>query len=126
MWKAKLDQFKAQKAQELQELEDQKREEEKRRYLLELEKKRLIEENEELLKKYYPTGYYKSLSYLSPTPLKKPDNLNLYQKTKFDVIYNNIFGNSNPNPPEAYPKWGKIKNFVYDIDVQPLDAAEAG
>jgi hypothetical protein len=121
MWKAKLDQFKAQKAQELQELEDQKREEEKRRYLLELEKKRLIEENEELLKKYYPTGYYKSLSYLSPTPLKKPDNLNLYQKTKFDVIYNNIFGNSNPNPPEAYPKWGKIKNFVYDIDVQEVN-----
>ena len=36
-------------------------------------------------------------------------------------IINNIFGNSNPNPPEAYPKYGKIKNFVYDKFVQEVN-----
>ena len=36
-------------------------------------------------------------------------------------IYNNIFGNSNPNPPEAYPKYGNIKNYVYDKSIQEVN-----
>ena len=40
--------------------------------------------------------------------------------TRHDVIYNNIFGNSNPNKSSAYPKYGKIKNFVYDISIQDV------
>jgi hypothetical protein len=42
-------------------------------------------------------------------------------RTNQGVIYNNIFGNSNPNPPEAYPKYGKIKNFVYDKSIQDIN-----
>ena len=33
---------------------------------------------------------------------------------------NNIFGNSNPNKSSAYPKFGNIKNFVYDKSIQDV------
>ena len=120
LWKIRLDQFRAQKAQELAELERQKKEEEIKSYLIEQEKKRLIKENEELLQKFNQPGYQRSINSLSTQKIPTPKNLSLFTKTKHDVIYNNIFGNSNPNPSSAYPKWGNIKNFVYDINIQDV------
>ena len=120
LWKIRLEQFRAQKAQELAELERQKKEEEIKSYLIEQEKKRLIKENEELLQKFNQPGYQRSISSLNKQKIPTPKNLSLFTKTKHDVIYNNIFGNSNPNPSSAYPKWGNIKNFVYDINIQDV------
>ena len=114
-WKLKLDQYQKQKEHELNELLKKKKEEERKSYLIEQEKKRLIKENEKLLKNYYPIGYHKalnSLHNLSP-PIKD-------EKSKHDIIFNNIFGNSNPNKASAYPKYGKIKNFVYDKAIQDV------
>ena len=114
-WQIKLEQYQKQKDQELAELEKAKKKEEEERYLIEKEKERLIRENEYLLKSYYPTGYKRAINSMkqtNPPPLEKP---------KQDIIYNNIFGNSNPNPPEAYPKYGKIKNFVYDKSIQDVN-----
>ena len=114
-WQIKLEQYQKQKDQELAELEKAKKKEEEERYLIEKEKERLIRENEYLLKSYYPTGYKRainSMKPINPPPAEKP---------KQDIIYNNIFGNSNPNPPEAYPKYGKIKNFVYDKSIQDVN-----
>ena len=85
------------------------------RYLIEKEKERLIKENERLLKAYYPTGYKRAINSMRPTTAP------LGGRGKKDVIYNNIFGNSNPNPPEAYPKYGNIKNFVYDKSIQEVN-----
>jgi hypothetical protein len=51
----------------------------------------------------------------------RPTTAPMRGRTKPGVIYNNIFGNSNPNPPEAYPKYGKIKNFVYDKSIQDIN-----
>jgi hypothetical protein len=99
----------------LDDLVKKKKEEDRKNYLIEQEKKRLIQENEKLLKNYYPTGYNKainSLKNLSP-PTKD-------EKSRHDIIFNNIFGNSNPNKASAYPKYGKIKNFVYDIGIQDV------
>ena len=48
------------------------------------------------------------------SPPKKED------QSKHDIIFNNIFGNSNPNKASAYPKYGKIKNFVYDKAIQDV------
>ena len=65
-WKLKLAQYQKQKERELSELEYQKRVEEDRRKLIEQEKARLIKENEDLLKSYFPKGYYgvmKTLKY---------------------------------------------------------------
>ena len=114
-WKLKLEQYQKQKEAELNDLLKKKREEERKRYLIEQEKKRLIQENEKLLKDYYPTGYQKALNSLqNVSPPKKEEN------TRHDIIFNNIFGNSNPNKASAYPKYGKIKNFVYDIGIQEV------
>jgi len=114
-WQLKLEQYQKQKEAELNDLLKKKREEERKRYLIEQEKKRLIQENEKLLKDYYPTGYQKALNSLqSLSPPKKEEN------TRHDIIFNNIFGNSNPNKASAYPKYGKIKNFVYDIGIQEI------
>ena len=114
-WQLKLEQYQKQKDQELNELLKKKKEEERKRYLIEQEKKRLIQENEKILKKYYPTGYKKSLNSLQNlSPPKVEDN------SRHDIIFNNIFGNSNPNKASVYPKYGKIKNFVYDIAVQDV------
>lgn len=54
-----------QREQELRELELQKQEEERKRYLIEAEKERLIRENEELLRSYFSKGYNKSLQTLN-------------------------------------------------------------
>ena len=114
-WQIKLEQYQKQKDQEINELIKKKKEEERKRYLIEQEKKRLIQENEKILKNYYPTGYKKAINSLKNlSPPKKEDN------TRNDIIFNNIFGNSNPNKASVYPKYGKIKNFVYDIDVQDV------
>ena len=114
-WQLKLQQYQKQKDQELAELEKAKKKEEEERYLIEKEKERLIKENEYLLKSYYPTGYKRAINSMRPTtaPMKG--------RNKEGIIYNNIFGNSNPNPPEAYPKYGKIKNFVYDKSIQEVN-----
>ena len=106
-------QYQKQKEKELQEINKSKEEEDAKKYIIEQEKRRLLRENEELLKKYYPSGYYKVKESLRD--VKKPET-----KTRHDVIYNNIFGNTNPNKSSAYPKYGKIKNFVYDINVQDV------
>ena len=106
-------QYQKQKEKELLEINKNKEEEDARRYIIEQEKMRLLKENEELLKKYYPSGYYKVRDSLRQ--VKKPTT-----STRHDVIYNNIFGNSNPNKSSAYPKYGKIKNFVYDINIQDV------
>ena len=106
-------QYQKQKEKELQEINKSKEEEDARKYIIEQEKRRLLRENEELLKKYYPSGYYKVKESLRD--VKKPETT-----TRHDVIYNNIFGNTNPNKSSAYPKYGKIKNFVYDINVQDV------
>ena len=114
-WQIKLEQYQKQKEQELAELEKAKKKEEEERYLIEKEKERLIKENEYLLKSYYPTGYKRAIN--SMRPITAPSR----GRTNQGVIYNNIFGNSNPNPPEAYPKYGKIKNFVYDKSIQDIN-----
>ena len=106
-------QYQKQKENELKEINKNKEEEDAKRYIIEQEKLRLLKENEELLKKYYPIGYYKAKDSLKQ--VKKPTT-----STRHDVIYNNIFGNSNPNKSSAYPKYGKIKNFVYDINIQDV------
>ena len=113
-WQLKLAQYQKQKEQELEELELAKKKEEHERYLIEQEKQRLIKENETLLKAYYPTGYHKAISSMRPTTAP------VHGRNK-QFIYNNIFGNSNPNPPEAYPKYGNIKNFVYDKSIQEVN-----
>ena len=115
LWKLKIDQYEAQKAQALKELEDAKKEEEAKRILIEKEKERLIRENEDLLKKYYAKGYNEVVNLLKPV-----NGDSTFKRTNYEPIYNNIFGNMNPNPASAYPKYGKIKNFVYDIDVQDI------
>ena len=114
-WKLKLEQYQKQKDQELNELLKKKKEEERKRYLIEQEKKRLIQENEKLLKNYYPTGYTKAINSLHNLPPPKKD-----ENSRHDIIFNNIFGNSNPNKASAYPKYGKIKNFVYDKAIQDV------
>jgi hypothetical protein len=113
-WQIKLEQYQKQKEQELAELEKAKKKEEEERYLIEKEKERLIRENERLLKSYYPTGYKRAINSLRPTTAP------MGGRNKQGII-NNIFGNSNPNPPEAYPKYGKIKNFVYDKSIQDVN-----
>ena len=114
-WQLKLDQYQKQKDAELNDLANKRKEEERKRYLIEQEKKRLIKENEKLLKNFYPTGYHKAINSLTNmSPPKKDD------QSKHDIIFNNIFGNSNPNKASAYPKYGKIKNFVYDKAIQDV------
>ena len=90
--------------------------------MIEQEKQRLIKENEDLLKGYYPLGYQKAIH-----SLKKDVDINnnnyktLSNDSKHDIIYNNIFGNSNPNKPSSYLNYGKIKNYVYDKNVQDVN-----
>ena len=106
-------QYQKQREKDLDEINKLKQEEDAKKYIIEQEKIRLLKENEELLKKYYPTGYYKAKDSLRNIP--KPTT-----STRHDVIYNNIFGNSNPNKSTAYPQYGKIKNHVYDINIQEV------
>jgi len=114
-WEMKLKQYQLQKEQELKERENLKAKELAKRYIIEQEKKRLLKENEDLLKGYYPLGYQKGLNSLRDvkSPLPQDD-------TKREIIKNNIFGNTNPNKSSAYPKYGNIKNFVYDKSAQDV------
>ena len=41
--------------------------------------------------------------------------------TKHEIIMNNIFGNNNPNKTSDYPKFGNIKNYVYDKGIQEVN-----
>ncbi len=118
LWKIKLDQYRIQKEQEIKELEEQKRREEEERILIEQEKVRLIKENEEILRKYNTNSYNKLIQIVKHPYISKM-NIEKTPKNK-DIIYNNIFGNLNPNPPSVYPKYTHIKNFVYDINIQDI------
>ena len=120
-WQQKLAQYQLQKEEELKNREKLKIQEKARKYMIEQEKQRLIKENEDLLKGYYPLGYQKAIH-----SLKKDVDINNNYKTisgdsKHDIIYNNIFGNSNPNKPSSYLNYGKIKNYVYDKNVQDVN-----
>ena len=120
-WQQKLAQYQLQKEEELKNREKLKIQEKARKYMIEQEKQRLIKENEDLLKGYYPLGYQKAIH-----SLKKNVDINNNYKTisgdsKHDIIYNNIFGNSNPNKPSSYLNYGKIKNYVYDKNVQDVN-----
>ena len=108
-------QYQKQREKELNEYNKYKQEQDAKKYIIEQEKIRLLKENEELLKKYYPIGYYKAKDSLKN--IQKPSTT-----TRHDVIYNNIFGNTNPNKSTSYPQYGKIKNYVYDINVQMYNA----
>ena len=114
-WQYKLQQYQEQKKAEIDSLNKKRQDEAYKKYLVEQEKKRLIHENENLLKNYYPNGYKKALNSLKDN-LQPPSK----EKTRNDIIYNNIFGNSNPNKASAYPKYGKIKNYVYDKGIQDI------
>ena len=107
-------QYQKQREKELNEYNKYKQEQDAKKYIIEQEKIRLLKENEELLKKYYPIGYYKAKDSLKN--IQKPSTT-----TRHDVIYNNIFGNTNPNKSTSYPQYGKIKNDVYDINVQEVN-----
>ena len=60
-----------------------KKKEEHERYLIEQEKQRLIKENENLLKAYYPTGYHRAINSMRPTTAP------VHGRQK-QFIYNNI------------------------------------
>jgi len=113
-WQMKLKQYQLQKDEELKNLEQLKLKEQSKRYIIEQEKKRLLRENEGLLKGYYPLGYQKAINSLK-TINNLPNN-----DTKHEIIMNNIFGNSNPNKSSVYPKYGNIKNYVYDKGIQDI------
>ena len=113
-WQMKLKQYQLQKDEELKNLEQLKLKEQSKRYIIEQEKKRLLRENEGLLKGYYPLGYQKAINSLK-TINNLPNN-----DTKHEIIINNIFGNSNPNKSSVYPKYGNIKNYVYDKGIQDI------
>ena len=120
-WQQKLAQYQLQKEDELKNREKLKVQEKARKYIIEQEKQRLIKENEDLLKGYYPLGYQKALNSLKKDS-NDSNNLNtINNDTKHDIIYNNIFGNSNPNRPSAYLNYGKIKNYVYDKSIQEVN-----
>lgn len=110
----KYNQYQKQREKEMDEYNKLKQEEDAKKYIIEQEKLRLLKENEDLLKKYYPTGYYKAKDSLKN--VQRPSI-----STRHDVIYNNIFGNSNPNKSSSYPQYGKVKNFVYDINIQDVN-----
>ena len=110
----KYNQYQKQKQKEIDEYNKLKQQEDAKKYIIEQEKLRLLKENEDLLKKYYPTGYYKAKDSLRN--VQKPSI-----STRHDVIYNNIFGNSNPNKSSSYPQYGKVKNFLYDINIQDVN-----
>ena len=124
-WQQKLAQYQLQKEEELKNREKLKIQEKARKYMIEQEKQRLIKENEDLLKGYYPLGYQKAIHSLKKDVDINNNNNNNYKTisgdSKHDIIYNNIFGNSNPNKPSSYLNYGKIKNYVYDKNVQDVN-----
>ena len=117
-WQQKLAQYQLQKEAELKNKEQLKIKEQARKYMIEQEKQRLIKENEDLLKGYYPLGYHKAVNSLK----KDINNDNIPAiDTKHEIIMNNIFGNTNPNKSTAYQHFGKIKNYVYDKSIQDIN-----
>ena len=120
-WQQKLAQYQLQKEDELKNREKLKVQEKARKYIIEQEKQRLIKENEDLLKGYYPLGYQKALNSLKKDANDNKNFNTINNDTKHDIIYNNIFGNSNPNRPSAYLNYGKIKNYVYDKSIQEVN-----
>ena len=120
-WQMKLKQYQKQKEEELKTIKNLKIKEQAKKYLIEQEKQRLIKENEALLKGYYPLGYQKAINSLKNVDDSHLVNNNIENNdTKHEIIMNNIFGNSNPNKSSAYPKFGNIKNFVYDKSIQDV------
>lgn len=65
-WQEKRRQYQLQKELEMRELVNQREEERRKRELIEMEKERLVKENEEILKTYFAKGYHKSLNSLRP------------------------------------------------------------
>ena len=63
-WQQKLKQYQLQKEEELKNIEQLKIKEQAQKYIIEQEKRRLIKENEDLLKGYYPLGYQKAIHSL--------------------------------------------------------------
>ena len=120
-WQMKLKKYQKQKEEELKTIKNLKIKEQAKKYLIEQEKQRLIKENEALLKGYYPLGYQKAINSLKNVDDSHLVNNNIENNdTKHEIIMNNIFGNSNPNKSSAYPKFGNIKNFVYDKSIQDV------
>ena len=117
LWKIRLEQYQLQREQEIRELEEQKLKEEEIRNIIEEEKSRLVKENEDILKKYNAEGYNKLKNYIKPNEIKTKLEIN---RPKRDIIYNNIFGNVNPNQSSVYPKYQHIKNYVYDVNIQDI------
>ena len=117
LWKIRLEQYQLQREQEIRELEEQKLKEEEIRNIIEEEKSRLVKENEDILKKYNAEGYNKLKNYIKPNAIKTKLEIN---RPKRDIIYNNIFGNVNPNQSSVYPKYQHIKNYVYDVNIQDI------
>ena len=118
-WQMKLKQYQLQKEEELKNREKLKQLEQAKSYIIEQEKRRLIKENEDLLKGYYPLGYQKAVNSLRNVNTNNSNNIQ-NNDVKHEIIINNIFGNSNPNKSSAYPKYGNIKNFVYDKSIQDV------
>ena len=118
-WQMKLKQYQLQKEEELKNREKLKQLEQAKSYIIEQEKRRLIKENEDLLKGYYPLGYQKAVNSLRNVSTNNSNNIQ-NNDVKHEIIINNIFGNSNPNKSSAYPKYGNIKNFVYDKSIQDV------
>ena len=123
-WQMKLKQYQKQKEEELKNIKNLKIKEQAKKYIIEQEKQRLIKENEALLKGYYPLGYQKAINSLKKVYDNNMNNNNINNlennDIKHEIIMNNIFGNSNPNKSSAYPKFGNIKNFVYDKSIQDI------
>ena len=120
-WQQKLAQYQLQKEEELKNQETLKIQEKAKKYIIEQEKQRLIKENESLLKSYYPLGYQKAINSLKKDVNNNPIDNMPNNDTKYEIIKNNIFGNSNPNRTTAYPKLGKIRNYVYDKSIQDVN-----
>lgn len=120
-WQQKLAQYQLQKEEELKNQEKLKIQEKAKKYIIEQEKQRLIKENESLLKSYYPLGYQKAINSLKKDVNNNPIDNMPNNDTKYEIIKNNIFGNNNPNRTTAYPKLGKIKNYVYDKSIQDVN-----
>ena len=118
-WQQKLAQYQLQKEAELKNREKLQIQQQAKKYIIEQEKQRLIKENEALLKGYYPLGYQRAMNSLKKNINNNQNIPNIV--TKHEIIMNNIFGNNNPNKTSDYPKFGNIKNYVYDKGIQEVN-----
>ena len=118
-WQQKLAQYQLQKEAELKNREKLQIQQQAKKYIIEQEKQRLIKENEALLKGYYPLGYQRAMNSLKKNINNNQNIPNI--DTKHEIIMNNIFGNNNPNKTSDYPKFGNIKNYVYDKGIQEVN-----